>query len=132
MSEMNSNGSKRSRRWHDHWSTKSDYGSRVIPGEWELSTIVNCHKGKGDALEGENYRGLKLTDQILKVAESVIQKLIKQQVDIDRCSFVWCQDLKLKAPYLFWDKYRENIYLAKKKNLYFGFTDLEKTLIASA
>ena len=80
MSEMNSNGSKRSRRWHDHWSTKSDYGSRVIPGEWELSTIVNCHKGKGDALEGENYRGLKLTDQILKVAESIDAALFDARI----------------------------------------------------
>ena len=23
----------------------------VVPAEWELSTIVNCYKGKGDALE---------------------------------------------------------------------------------
>ena len=34
----------------------------VVPAEWELSTIVNCYKGKGDALERGNFRGLKLTD----------------------------------------------------------------------
>ena len=33
----------------------------VIPAELELSTIVNCRKGKGDALEKGNYEILKLT-----------------------------------------------------------------------
>ena len=122
-SEMNGNSSRRSRHWHDHWSNKSEYCSEVIPREWELSTTLNCYKGKGDALDGENYRGLKLK-QILK--------FIKQQVDVDRCSLVWCPDLELKAPFLFWDSSRKNIYLAKNKNLYFEFTDLEKVLLKKA
>ena len=33
----------------------------VIPAEKKLSTIVKYSKGKGDALEKENYGGLKLT-----------------------------------------------------------------------
>ena len=49
----------------------------VIPAEWELNTIVNCHKEKGDSLERGNYRGLKLTDQILKISERNIEKLIR-------------------------------------------------------
>ena len=123
-SEMNGNSSRRSRHWHDHWSNKSEYCSEVIPREWELSTTLNCYKGKGDALDGENYRGLKLKHQILK--------FIKQRVDVDRCSLVWCPDLELKAPFLFWDSSRKNIYLAKNKNLYFEFTDLEKVLLKKA
>ena len=59
----------------------------VVPAEWELSTIVNCYKGKGDALERGNYRGLKLTDQILKVMERVVEALIRQKVDIDQMQF---------------------------------------------
>ena len=106
-SEMNGNSSRRSRHWHDHWSNKSEYCSEVIPREWELSTTLNCYKGKGDALDGENYRGLKLKHQILK--------FIKQRVDVDRCSLVWCPDLELKAPFLFWDSSRKNIYLAKTR-----------------
>ena len=123
-SEMNGNSSRRSRHWHDHWSNKSEYCSEVIPREWELSTTLNCYKRKGDALDGENYRGLKLKHQILK--------FIKQRVDVDRCSLVWCPDLELKAPFLFWDSSRKNIYLAKNKNLYFEFTDLEKVLLKKA
>ena len=28
----------------------------VIPAEWELSTIVNCYKGKSNSLKGGNFR----------------------------------------------------------------------------
>ena len=59
----------------------------VIPAELELSTIVNCRKGKGDALEKGNYEILKLTYQILKVAEISIENLIRQQVDIDEMQY---------------------------------------------
>ena len=39
--------------------------------------IVNWYKGKGDSLERGKYRGLKLTDQILQIAERIIEKLIR-------------------------------------------------------
>ena len=55
----------------------------VLGAEWELSTTVNCYKEKGDSLEKENYRGLELTDQILKIADRIIEKFMRQQVDID-------------------------------------------------
>ena len=55
----------------------------VLGAERELSTIVNCYKEKGDSLEKENYRGLELTDQILKIADRIIEKFMRQQVDID-------------------------------------------------
>ena len=38
----------------------------VTPVESVLTTIINCYKGKGDALERVNYRGLKSTDHQLK------------------------------------------------------------------
>lgn len=41
----------------------------VILAEWELATIVNCYKGKGDSSETGNHKGLRLTDQILHIAE---------------------------------------------------------------
>ena len=36
----------------------------VSPTDWEESYILNLHKGKGEALNRGNYRGLKLTDQV--------------------------------------------------------------------
>ena len=50
----------------------------VIPAERELSSIVNCYcKRKRDCLErGNCSRGMKLTDQILKIAGRIIEKLM--------------------------------------------------------
>ena len=42
----------------------------VIPSDWEDSFIINIYKGKGDALERGNYRGLKLLDHVMKGIES--------------------------------------------------------------
>ena len=47
----------------------------AIPGDWEISTIVNCFKGKGDSLEHGNYRGIKLLDQVMKVYERLLERL---------------------------------------------------------
>ena len=66
----------------------------VILAEWELSTIVNCYKGKRDALQKGNYRELKSTDQILKIVERVNKMLIREQADNDEMYLVSCQDYK--------------------------------------
>ena len=55
----------------------------VIPADWDLSTIVNCYKGKGEALDRGNYRGLELMDQVLKKVERIIEKQIRNQINID-------------------------------------------------
>ena len=55
----------------------------VNQAKQELSTIVNFYKGKYDSLEGWNYRRLELTDQILKITEEIMEKLIRQHMDID-------------------------------------------------
>ena len=41
-----------------------------VPSDWEQSFIVCLYKRKGDALERGNYRGLKLTEQVMKILES--------------------------------------------------------------
>ena len=54
-----------------------------VPSDWEQSFIVCLYKGKGDALERGNYRGLKLTEQVMKVLERIVDGLIRQMVSID-------------------------------------------------
>ena len=49
-----------------------------VPSNWEQSFIVCLYKGKGDALERGNYRGLKLTEQVMKVLERIVDGLIRQ------------------------------------------------------
>ena len=49
-----------------------------VPSDWEQSFIVCLYKGKGDALERGNYRGLKLTEQVMKVLDGNVDGLIRQ------------------------------------------------------
>ena len=58
-----------------------------IPSDWEQGFIVCLYKGKGDALERVNYRGLKLTEQVMKVLERIVDGLIRQLVSIDDSQF---------------------------------------------
>ena len=55
----------------------------VIPSDWEDRFIINIYKGKGDALERGNYRGLKLLDHVMKGVERVIEKIIRERISID-------------------------------------------------
>ena len=50
-------------------------------GTWHYS---KCYKRKGDSLGKGNYRGLKLTDEILRIAKRITEKFTRQQVSIDK------------------------------------------------
>ena len=58
-----------------------------VPSDWEQSFIVCLYKGKGDALERGNYHGLKLTEQVMKVLERIVDGLIRQVVSTDDSQF---------------------------------------------
>ena len=49
-----------------------------IPTDYQESYIVNLYKGKGDALNRGNYRGLKWIEQVM-VLERVVESLIRQR-----------------------------------------------------
>ena len=59
-----------------------------IPTDWQESFIVNLYKGKGDALNRGNYRGLKLIEQVMKVLERVMEGLY-QAKSWDRWDALW-------------------------------------------
>ena len=54
-----------------------------VRSDWEQSLFVCLYKGKGDALERDNYCSLKLTEQVMKVLERIVGGLIRQLVSID-------------------------------------------------
>ena len=58
-----------------------------IPSDWNFSYIVSLYKGKGDALSRDNYRGLKLLDQVMKIIERVLYSVIRSQIDISSMQF---------------------------------------------
>ena len=47
-------------------------GDGKVPINWEQSFIVSLYKGKGYTLESGNYRCLKLTHQVMKVLERIV------------------------------------------------------------
>ena len=58
-----------------------------VPSDWEQSFIVCSHTGKGDALDRGSYRGLKLTEQVMKVLERIVDGLIRQVISTDDSQF---------------------------------------------
>ena len=61
-----------------------------VPVDWSDSIIVSLFKGKGDVLDRNSYRGLKLTDHVLKVIERVVENIIHEKVNIDEMNFSFC------------------------------------------
>ena len=87
--------------------------------------IVCLYKGKGDALERGNYHGLKLTEQVMKVLERIVDGLIRQLVSIDDSQFGFVPG-RGKTDAIFVVKQLQEKCLAANKRLYMAFVDLEK------
>ena len=96
-----------------------------VPSHWEQSFIVCLYKGKGDALERGNYCGLKLTEQIMKVLERIMECLIRQLVSIDDSQFGFIPGRGTTGA-IFVVRQLQEKYLASNKRLYMAFIDLEK------
>ena len=96
-----------------------------VPSDWEQSFIVCLYKGKGDALERGNYRGLKLTEQIMKVLERIVDGLIRQVVSTDDSQFGFVPG-RGTTDAIFVVRQLQEKYLAANKRLYMAFVDLEK------
>ena len=89
------------------------------------SFIVCLYKGKGDALERGNYRGSKLTEQVMKVRERIVDSLIRQLVSIDDYQFGFIPG-RGTTDTIFVVRQLQEKYLAANKRLYVAFVDLEK------
>ena len=94
--------------------------------DWEESFIVCLYKDKGNALDRGNYRGLRLTEQAMKVLEKIVDGLTRQVVSIDDSQFGFVPgrgttDAIFVVPQL------QEKDLAVNKRLYIAFMDLEKS-----
>ena len=101
------------------------FSNGVIPSEWEESIILNLYKGKGDALNCGSYRGLKLTDQVMKVLEGVLDSAIRKMVDVNKLQFGFVPG-RGTTDAIFIARQLQEKYRAAGKPLYFAFVDLEK------
>ena len=101
------------------------FSTGVIPEEWQESIILNLYKGKGDALVRGNYRGLKLTEQVMKVLEGVLESAVRGMVDVNKLQFGFVPG-RGTTDAIFIARQLQEKYRAAKKPLYFAFVDLEK------
>ena len=100
-----------------------------VPSDWEQRFIVCLYKGKGDAFERGNYHGLKLTEQVMKVLERIVNSLIRftQLVTINDSKFGFVPG-RGTTDAIFVVRQLQKKYLAANKRLYMAFIDLEKAL----
>ena len=96
-----------------------------IPTDWQESFIVNLYKGKGDAFNRGDYRGLKLIEQVMKVLERVVEGLVRQRVEIDEMQCGFMSDHGTTDA-IFIVRQLQEKHLAANKLLYMAFVDLEK------
>ena len=96
-----------------------------VPSDWEQSFIICLYKGKEDALERGNYRGLKPTEQVMKVLERIVDGLIRQLVSTDDSQFGFVPG-RGTTDAIFVVRQLQEKYLAAYKRLYMAFVDLEK------
>ena len=104
--------------------TEAVFSCGVIPSDWEESFILNLYKGKGEVLDHGNYHGLKLTDQVMKLLERVLDIFIHEMVNIDEMQFGFVPG-RGTTDAIFIVRQQEK-YIAAKKLLYCAFIDLEK------
>ena len=91
-----------------------------MPSDWEQSFIA-----MGDALERGNYRDLKLTEQVIKILERIVDGLIRQLVSIDDSQFGFIPG-RGTTDTIFVVRQLQEKCLAANKRLYMAFVDLEK------
>ena len=100
------------------------FNSDKIPKDWEEILILTLYKGKVEALDRGNYRGLKLTDQVMKLIERVLDPSICKMVNIDHIQF-GCVPGRGTTDAIFIFRQLQEKHFAANKPLYIAFVDLE-------
>ena len=98
---------------------KSVISEGVVSAHRRDSIILNLYKGKGIALDRGNYRGLKLTDHVMKLVGHVLERLIRKMVDIDEMQFGFVSGRSVTDAVFIVRQLQEK-YLAVKKPLLFS------------
>ena len=110
---------------HLHLLINSIMQTNTLPEDWSSSYMISFYKGKGSPLERGNYRGLKLIEHPMKVLERIVETQIRNSVEIDSMQFGF-RPGRGTTDAIFILRQLQEKYLAKSRNLYFAFVDLEK------
>ena len=58
-----------------------------MTSEWDDSFFFSVFKGKDEAIDTGNYRGLNLTQHVLMVVKRIIEVIIRDVVNVDDMQF---------------------------------------------
>ena len=97
----------------------------VIPKDWRKSWMLSIYKGKGDVLDCGSHRGIKLIDHVMKVLERLVERRVKSKVALDSMQFGFTAG-KGTTDAIFIVRQVQEKHLAKKRELWMAFVDLEK------
>ena len=95
----------------------------AISESWQMSELVPIYKGKGDVLECSSSRGIKLLEHGMKVAERVLERRLRQVVEIDKMQFGFRPGTGTTHAIFI---ARQERYRGKYRKLWWTFVDLEK------
>ena len=98
---------------------------KEVPHDWKSSNTIPIYKGKGDAMDCGKYRGVRLLEHGMKVYEYVLEKRLRELVEIGKYQFGFCQGRSTTGAIFILRQLQEK-YSKKKKKLYHIFVDLEK------
>ena len=96
-----------------------------IPTAWNESTLVTIYKEKWDAMHCENYREIKLLEVGLKVLEKILDKRLRDLVNIVGAQFAFHPG-KGTIDTIFILRQLQEKVLKKREKLFLAFLDLEK------
>ena len=99
---------------------------KEIPKDWKNNITIPIYKGKGDAMNCGNYRGVRLLEQGMKVNEYVLERRLREIVDIGDYQFGFRQG-RSTTDAIFIVRQLQEKYNKKERKLYHIFIDLEKT-----
>ena len=96
------------------------FSCSFITSDWEGSSILNLYKGKGEAFGRGNYRDLKLTDQVMKLHEQVLDSYISEMVNINEKQLGFVPSRGTTGA-IFVVRQLQEKYIAANKLRYFAF-----------
>ena len=96
-----------------------------LPEEWMLSSLVPIFKGKGDPLNPNSYKGIKLLEHAFKLYEKILDGRLHEVVDIDKMQYGFMPGRGTVDAVFVLRRLTEK-FRAKNKKLFFVFVDLEK------
>ena len=97
----------------------------AVPESWQMSELVTIYKGEGDVLECSSSRGIKLLEHGMKVAERVLERRLRQAVEIDKIQFGFRPGTGTIHA-IFIARQLQERYREKHRELWWAFVDLEK------